>query len=340
MKIFHVIIIISFLTTSCTKSSNSNTSSQSNEQIPEAPTSLTIKLTSPASITLSWTDKSTNENGFKIEKKTDGGNFVTFATVGPNTTSFQENNLPLNPSYSYRVYSFNSAGNSNTYTNTVNIPGLRDGLMAYYPFNGNANDETNNGNNGVVQGAISSVDRFGNLGSSYNFNGINSQIIINNNNIPLNGTFSISCWIKINNLTPGNWDAPIICQWNEKGYDTKFLLTYRSALADRGIAFYYKNSLNNTQGLWSKNWNPFLSQWYNCIFTFSPGNNFSCYIDGQLQFTSNSAPINLYPTNSNNQLTVGSMIQDKSWFFNGEIDDIRFYNKILNTIEINYLKSN
>ena len=39
---------------------------------------------------------------------------------------------------------------------------LNNGLVAYYPFNGNANDASGNGNNGTVNGATLTTDRFGN----------------------------------------------------------------------------------------------------------------------------------------------------------------------------------
>jgi hypothetical protein len=341
MRILSLIIIASFVTISCTKETNNSTSTQSNVQVPDAPTNLSLLLNTPTSVTLSWTDKSTNETGFKIEKKIDGGNFTTFATVGANVTSFKESNLSTNSSYTYRVYAYNQGGNSTNYTNTVNIPGYRDGIIAYFPFNSNANDESNNGNNGVVQGATSGNDRFGNLNSSYIFNGINSMITINNNTLNLNGLFSISFWIKIKDITPVIGDAPLIGQWHDEK-NTKFLLSYRyNGNSEKGISFSYNNSNNNNwQSSFAKNWNPFLSQWYNCVFTYSPASNFSCYIDGQLQFSSNTVPASLYSP-AKNQIIVGS-----AWgfngnvFFNGEIDDIRFYNRILTANEIAYLKSN
>ena len=45
-----------------------------------------------------------------------------------------------------------------------------DGLVGYYPFNGNANDESGNGNNGTVIGATLTTDRTQNSNSCYNFN--------------------------------------------------------------------------------------------------------------------------------------------------------------------------
>ena len=49
---------------------------------------------------------------------------------------------------------------------------LTDGLVAYYPFNGNANDESGNGHNGIASGSVRLVaDRFGNIESAYEFYG-------------------------------------------------------------------------------------------------------------------------------------------------------------------------
>ena len=51
-----------------------------------------------------------------------------------------------------------------------------DGLVAWYPFNGNANDGSPNGHNGVVNGALLVPDRNGNQSSAYGFDGLNAQI--------------------------------------------------------------------------------------------------------------------------------------------------------------------
>jgi hypothetical protein len=46
---------------------------------------------------------------------------------------------------------------------------LQQGLVGYWPFNGNANDESGNGNHGTVNGATLTTDRFGNAGKAYSF---------------------------------------------------------------------------------------------------------------------------------------------------------------------------
>src|ERR1017187_5394463 len=53
---------------------------------------------------------------------------------------------------------------------------LTNGLVAYYPFNGNANDASGNGNNGTVYGATLTTDRFGISNSAYCFNGTSHYI--------------------------------------------------------------------------------------------------------------------------------------------------------------------
>ena len=52
-----------------------------------------------------------------------------------------------------------------------------EGLIAHYPFNGNANDESGYGNDGTVNGATLTEDRFGKSNSAYIFNGTSSNSI-------------------------------------------------------------------------------------------------------------------------------------------------------------------
>ena len=73
---------------------------------------------------------------------------------------------------------------------------LSDGLMAYYPFNGNANDESGNGYDGTIIDAFLFTDRAGNAESAYSFNGDTSYITTTFSE-PLNN-FSVSVWFKVN----------------------------------------------------------------------------------------------------------------------------------------------
>jgi len=81
---------------------------------PNAPSNLTATAVSSSQINLSWSDNSSDETGFSIERCTGNGctNFAQIATVGANTTSYANGGLSRNTWYRYRVRAFNSAGNS------------------------------------------------------------------------------------------------------------------------------------------------------------------------------------------------------------------------------------
>src|SRR4030043_394197 len=76
--------------------------------------------------------------------------------------------------------------------------GLNDGLISYHPFNGNANDETGNGHDGTVPGAILTAARVGNANSTYSFDGIDDGInIANPEDFAFSDSFSVSLWVQI-----------------------------------------------------------------------------------------------------------------------------------------------
>jgi hypothetical protein len=76
---------------------------------------------------------------------------------------------------------------------------LNDGLVAYYPFNGNADDESGNGNHGTVYGATITEDRFGNTESAYSFNSVGNYDFIgvsNSSSLSNLEEISVAFWTK------------------------------------------------------------------------------------------------------------------------------------------------
>jgi len=71
-----------------------------------------------AELTLSWNDNSNNEDGFKIERSSDGSSFTEIATVGANVATYQDTTIAKGQNYTYRVRAFNEFGNSG-YSNTA-----------------------------------------------------------------------------------------------------------------------------------------------------------------------------------------------------------------------------
>ncbi len=104
--------------------------------IPAAPTNLTSTGVTTTSVSLAWTDASSNENGFSIERQI-SGSWTQIGWVPDNMTTFTNTGLNSGTAYSYRVLAFNGAGNSTT-TNVVaattspmiTIPGAPCNLVA------------------------------------------------------------------------------------------------------------------------------------------------------------------------------------------------------------------
>ena len=80
-------------------------------------------------------------------------------------------------------------------------PNLQQGLVGYYPFCSNANDESGNGSNGTVYGATLTTDRFGNPNSAYEFNGTNNYIKASAEYLPTNKR-TVSAWFYANSVGP------------------------------------------------------------------------------------------------------------------------------------------
>jgi hypothetical protein len=81
---------------------------------PAAPSNLNATAFSATQIDLTWTDNSSNEAGFKIERCTGSGctNFTQIATVGSNIASYSDKGLSASTTYTYRVYAYNAGGDS------------------------------------------------------------------------------------------------------------------------------------------------------------------------------------------------------------------------------------
>ena len=91
-----------------------------NPTAPTAPTNLTASVASSSQINLTWQDNATNETGYKVERKTGAsGTYSEIASLSAGLTSYNNTGLTDGTQYYYRVYAYNSAGNSG-YSNEAN----------------------------------------------------------------------------------------------------------------------------------------------------------------------------------------------------------------------------
>jgi hypothetical protein len=203
-----------------------------------------------------------------------------------------------------------------------------DGLVGWWPFNGNANDESGNGNDGVVNGATLTEDRFGNVNNAYNFQSANSNYISINNNPVQNGTASISGWF--------NPTAPIGGPIIHIGSDNS------TAANCNGYFFGFGTIANPTgnnllldascQGNYNTEWIATPNTWYHFTLIRTQ-NNLTAYINGNM--VGSYTPTGIISPSNN--IFFGSTFSSNSVFYNGIIDDIAIYNRALTEQEIQNL---
>lgn len=215
--------------------------------------------------------------------------------------------------------------------------GQNEGLVGWYPFNGNAIDESGNGNNGVVYGATLTADRFGNGNSAYQFSDSFNNYIKLNLNQPNITAYSISAWVKTpvgGTILSGRGD----CNLLGTGL-TLYIYDDSTDVSHKGQIAYIADGPNNQCG--KRTPNTFIdNNWHHIVGVYSGSvglmnsDQFSIYVDGVLIATN---PVNLNtvmaPINQLDNLIIGN---HHCWDsgFDGVIDDIRIYNRALSESDI------
>jgi len=257
---------------------------------------------------------------------------ITVTNLFPNIT-YRVMVCEYNGTSGFEVYNTNTAIN-NPYNKGKSTCGIStDGLVAWYPFNGNANDESGHGNNGTVNGASLTTDRFGNLNHAYSFNGINNFIYIPpSKSLDIVSDITICCWIKLNQINNGM--AMIIWRGDTQVAHDPYMLHNYS-----GNVTFYRDISDGSNGIGaiapssSLNTNDFIF----IVGRYSSANNLmEIFINNVLVNTiATSSTVNYNTSNMWNM--IGSVDRGNWQFFNGKIDDIRIYNRALNDCEIKTL---
>ena len=205
---------------------------------------------------------------------------------------------------------------------------LQEGLVAYYPFNGNANDESGNGNHGTVYGSTLTEDRFENTESAYEFDGVYDYILVQDSPELQFGTsdFTIAFWF-MPVLLP-SWQSKIIHKTDvDKGIQiimlgSEYGINSREVLFDWG----YDSELWSAYRFEMDIWHHFLVE--------RIGDNVRIYSNGSNMVERTVFPINdISPTGD---LIIGKRGGDVN-YFGGKIDDVRIYNRALTESEIQEL---
>ncbi len=223
--------------------------------------------------------------------------------------------------------------NGVNYSDTCNsVSGsLVNGLVAYYPFCGNSNDQSGNGLNGTVNGATLTTDRFGNNNSAYNFNGVDNSIIVPDNVLLRPANISISCWVQSPQLTTANCvisKTQVGTATGEQyiiGYDLNGKANFQikrnsSCVAGSNWQYLYTNNNAITNDVWQ-----------HLVCTYD-GTTMKFYKNGILiqSYLPTAGSIDNCPGGT---LNIGRYWQNQ-YHFNGKIDDIGIWNRALTQQEI------
>lgn len=218
-----------------------------------------------------------------------------------------------------------------------------NGLVAWYPFNGNANDESGNGNDGVVNGATLTTDRNGNINSAFSFNGVLDHIEIPHSNSINQNEISISLYFNAddfigdlnqnvlvskreysgwgNSYELGLGKDPNTC-WSDPNCDNSIYTLYTSENVNYILSYSSNNALQN-------------GEWYNIVYTHD-NSTVKFYLNGNLVLI--QASNGLFNTNNTLPLWFGARPGGGGrHFYNGVLDDIAIYNRALTQEEITAL---
>ena len=198
----------------------------------------------------------------------------------------------------------------------VKVLNTTTGLVAHYPFNANANDESGYGRHGIVNGAQLVSDRYGMEKGAYQFNGLDNYISLDNTSmLNLFNGFTLSAWV---NFTSNDGGHSIVSK-HENGSNNGFNLV---ATGNRAGVY---TDVANHSAFSDSTYND--GKWHQYVATFN-GKIISIYVDGVLQSSSDAQ----YTTGNNMEIRIGS--DSHMSYFNGLIDDVSIYERPLNMEEI------
>jgi autotransporter-associated beta strand protein len=288
---------------------------------PAAPSGLAATTISASQIDLTWSDNSTNESSFRIERSPDNVNFSQIATTAAGVTNYSDTGLSAGTTYFYRVRASNAGGNS-PYSTVASATTIPSEAVAWYEFEMTPLDSSGNNNHAVPVGTL--LYGAGKRGlQAAQFNGTAfatiPRVVATN--------FTVAMWLKTTNSGPasGQWysgmglvDGEMVgsaADWGCSIINSKFALGIGNP--DTTIS----STLNISDG-----------NWHHVAATrVSDSGAVKIYVDGVLN-VSTAAPMG--PRTAPNELRIGATHANVPVIFTGSMDDLKFYDRALNASEI------
>jgi hypothetical protein len=218
--------------------------------------------------------------------------------------------------------------------NEVNNGPFNDGLVAYYPFNGNANDESGYGNIGTASGATLIADRFGLAKSAYYFNSnLLSSITAPGKALPTGSATRTFCfWVKPDAKYPQtNYLTSTVFSYGEYTNGLQIYLNYERLIPNLlTLRMHFFTSAGVSRWVcWYSGWD--FNKWHHIIFTVTNIGDVQCFVDGSPQGVE-PPDIDLGFNVTPSAIHIGQC-EFLSNQYDGAIDDVRIYNRSLSPSE-------
>jgi hypothetical protein len=211
-------------------------------------------------------------------------------------------------------------------------PVITNGLVAAYEFNGDANDVSGNGNDGVVSGAVLTTDRFGAANSAYSFNGGSSVITAGSVIAPGQSAISVAAWFYRTTPLPNSYTSNIVNQADVNGDGAGFSLMLKETTGGNSrVRFLWNDQIGGRSDVSTEDIQ--YLQWNHVVGVYD-GMIQAIYLNGSLvNSVSNQGAIN-FPSNP---FRIGHEDRPEVAGFAGKIDDVYIYNRALSPAEVSTL---
>ncbi len=216
-----------------------------------------------------------------------------------------------------------------TVTTDISQLDINDGLVGYWSFDfENAEDESGNGNFGMVYGATA-VD--GVSGRAFQLDGNNDYIMVSDSlSLDITQEITLSAWVLFNTISTG--DPPVILYKRGDGNDGDE--KYKLGVDGFGVGKvdFRLNSVPFEGG------NLFLSRWHHVVGTFD-GSVKKIFLDG-VEVADETYSSTIQTSSRNLYMGVDQDEWNQNQFLDGIIDEVRIYSRALTKDEIEYLYNN
>lgn len=222
-------------------------------------------------------------------------------------------------------------------------PSIDAGLLAYYPFDGNANDVSGNGLDGTVHGATMTND--GMLRPAYAFNGTTSHITIADPDEKLSfdaktDSYTVTAWLKMNTISSGHPFQQVIVDRGTIARAPVCMDLRYDEQAQRFLVLVWDGSTSPAVVNKSK---PVAGAWYHLAMTVS-NRTIRLFVNG-VDETQPTAWEGVVPTTFGSTKNTDAIVNIGRWcgdgrcdsYFSGTIDTVRIYNRALSAIELTAL---